>query len=113
MDSKPFLKLFTLGTLLAFTLSARAAAIVWNTPAIITGDPNVATAGSLVYAYCWSGISTSVNGVNFTGTTSANSGSINVSLTGFGNNYYGYTGSGSAASLMARKYPTSSSRVML
>ncbi len=53
--------------------------------------------GTLVYAYCWSGVTTTVNGVNFTGTTSANSGSVNVTLTGFGNNYYGYTGSGSAA----------------
>ena len=97
MESKSYLKLFALATLLGFTLSARAASIAWDTPVGIAGDTDVATAGTLVYAYCWSGISTTVNGVSFTGSTSGNSGSVNVALTGFGNNYYGYTGSGSTA----------------
>jgi autotransporter-associated beta strand protein len=97
MESKSHLKFFGLATLLAFTLNARAASIAWDTPVGITGDTDVATPGTLVYAYCWSGVSTTVNGVNFTGTTSGNSGSVNVTLDGFGNNYYGYTGSGAAA----------------
>src|SRR5271168_4992502 len=97
MKLKSYVKFFGLAALFAFTLSARAASIAWDTPVGISGDTDVASAGTLVYAYCWSGISTTVNGVNFTGTTSASSGSINVTLTGFGNNYYGYTGSGAAA----------------
>lgn len=56
------------------------------------------TNGTLAYAYCWSGTSTTVNGVNFTGTTSANSGGADVTLNGFGNNYTSFGSSpGSAA----------------
>jgi fibronectin-binding autotransporter adhesin len=74
-----------------------AASIIWNAPVAITGDTDVFTAGTLAYAYCWSGVSTTVNGVNFTGTASANSGGLDVTLTGLRNNYYGFTGSGSAS----------------
>lgn len=91
------LKIIALGMLVAFNPSARAASITWNSPVTIGGDSDVSTNGTVVYACCWSGISTTVNGVSFTGTTSANSGGTGVTLTGFGNNYYGFTGSGSAS----------------
>ena len=86
-----------LGALIAFNLSARAASITWNTPVTIAADTDVSTTGMPVYAYCWSGTSTTVNGVNFTGTTSASSGGTDVTLIGFGNNYTSFTGSGSAS----------------
>jgi autotransporter-associated beta strand protein len=92
------LKAIALGMFTAFNLSARAASITWNTPVTIAGDTDVSTTGTLAYAYCWSGISSTVNGVNFTGTTSAtNSGGTDVTLTGFGNNFSSYLGSGSAS----------------
>jgi fibronectin-binding autotransporter adhesin len=92
------LKTIALAAFIAFSLTARAASITWNTPVAISGDANVTTNGTLVYAYCWSGTSTTVNGVNFTGTTSANSGGADVTLNGFGNNYTSFGGSpGSAA----------------
>ncbi len=91
------LKIITLGTLIAFNLNARAASITWNTPATIASDGDVSTTGTVAYAYCWSGISTTVNGVSFTGTTSPNSGGTDVNLTGFGNNYTSFTGTGSAS----------------
>jgi autotransporter-associated beta strand protein len=74
-----------------------AASITWNTPVAISGDTDVSTAGLLTYAYCWSGTSTTVNGVSFTGTTSGNSGGTDVTLSGFGNNNTPFTGSGSAS----------------
>jgi autotransporter-associated beta strand protein len=92
------LKTIALAAFIALNLSARAASITWNAPVAISGDANVATNGTLIYAYCWSGISTTVNGVNFTGTTSANSGGADVTLNGFGNNYTSFGSSpGSAA----------------
>ena len=48
----------------------------------------MSTTGAVVYAYCWSGISTIVHGVNFTGTTSTSGGGTDVTLSsGLGNNY--------------------------
>jgi autotransporter-associated beta strand protein len=92
-----FLKTVALGALMASGLVVRASSITWSTPVAIAGDTDVSTAGVLAYAYCWSGTSTTVNGVNFTGTTSASSGGANVTLSGFGNNYSSYLGSGSAS----------------
>lgn len=86
-----------LGALIAFNLSARAASITWNTPVTIAGDTDVSTTGMVVYAYCWSGTSTTVNGVNFTGTTSTSSGGTDVTMNNLGNNYTSFTGSGSAS----------------
>jgi hypothetical protein len=57
----------------------------------------VSPTGTLAYAYCWSGTFATVNGVNFTGTTSASSGGTDVTLTGFGNNATNFTDSGSAS----------------
>ncbi len=82
---------------MASGLVAKAASITWNTPVAIAGDVDVSTSGTLAYAYCWSGISTTVNGVSFTGTTSTSSGGANVALSGFGNNNTSFTGSGSAS----------------
>ena len=87
------LKVITLGTLIAFNLSAQAASITWNAPVTIASDGDISTTGTLAYAYCWSGISTIVNGVNFTGTTSANSAGTDVTMTNMGNNYTSF-GSG-------------------
>jgi autotransporter-associated beta strand protein len=91
------LKAILLGALMASTMIARAASVTWNTPVTITGDTDVSTTGALVYAYCWSGTSTTVNGVSFTGTTSTSSGGANVALTGIGNNTTSFNGSGSAS----------------
>ena len=93
MNIQPLLKIIVLGTLIAFNLNARAASVTWNNPVAITGDTDVSTTGTLTYAYCWSGTSTTVNGVNFTGTTSASSGGTDVTFGNLGNNYTSF-GSG-------------------
>ena len=97
MNIQSPLKIIVLGALIAFNLNARAASVSWNIPATIADDTDVSTNGTLAYAYCWSGTSTIVNSVNFTGTTSASSGGADVTLTGFGNNAANFTGSGSAS----------------
>ncbi len=97
MNIQSPLKIIVLGAVIAFNLNAQAAAITWNIPTAIAGDTDVSTNGTLAYAYCWSGTSTIVNRVNFTGTTSASSGSTDVTLTGFGNNATNFIGSGSAS----------------
>ena len=73
MNFQSLLKTIVLGALMASNLVARAASVTWNTPVTIAGDTDVSTSGTLAYAYCWSGTPTTVNGVNFTGTTSATS----------------------------------------
>ena len=93
MKSPSLLSIITLGTLIAFNLSASAASTTWNTPVTIASDSDVSTSGTLAYAYCWSGISTTVNGVNFTGTTSASSGGTDLTMSNLGNNYTSF-GSG-------------------
>ncbi len=69
-------------------LTPAAPSITWNNPVAITGDADVTTTGAVVYAYCWSGISTTVNGINFTGTTSTSGAGTDVTLSsGLGNNF--------------------------
>jgi autotransporter-associated beta strand protein len=95
-----FTSLFTViafSAVMAVPWRVFAASITWNTPVAISGATDVSTTGLLTYAYCWSGTSTAVNGVNFTGTTSTGSGGTDVTLSGFGNNNTPFTGSGSAS----------------
>ncbi|MDD5672792.1 MAG: Ig-like domain-containing protein [Chitinivibrionales bacterium] len=59
----------------AITVTASAppppgGSITWGAPMNISGDADVSTAGTLVYAYNWSGINQTINGVTFTGTSS-------------------------------------------
>jgi hypothetical protein len=64
------------------TLVVTGIGITWSTPANITGDADVAALETAVYAYDWANANTTVNGVNFTGTTSASgSGDGNVGIT--------------------------------
>jgi autotransporter-associated beta strand protein len=97
VNIQSLLKTIVFGALMASGLVTKAASITWNTPVAIAGDADVSTSGTLAYSYCWSGISTTVNGVSFTGTTSTSSGGANVTLSGFGNNNTSFTGSGSAS----------------
>ena len=80
-------------------LTPAAPSITWNSPVTITGDTDVTTTGAVVYAYCWSGISTTVNGVNFTGTTSTSGAGTDVTFSsGLGNNFTSFgTSPGSTA----------------
>jgi hypothetical protein len=50
------------------------AAITWGPANPIAGDSDVITDGTLVYAYAWSGIYSTVNGVSFTGSGGINGG---------------------------------------
>jgi len=98
MTIRSLLKTVVFGAFMASGLGVLAASITWNTPAAIASDTDVSTTGAVVYAYCWSGISTTVNGVSFTGTTSGSSGGTDVTFTGLGNNYTSFGSSpGSAA----------------
>lgn len=70
--------------------------ITWGTPATISGDTDVSTTGTLLYAYHWNGGNStvsSVNGVPFTGTTSITTGGSDVRLYGFGGYYNAFTSS--------------------
>ncbi|MDB6019147.1 MAG: Extracellular serine protease precursor [Pedosphaera sp.] len=97
MKIQPLLKSIVLGALITLNLSAQSASVTWSTPVTIAGASDVSTTGTLAYAYCWSGTSTTVNGVNFTGTTSASGGGTDVTLTNLANNYTSF-GSGPGVS---------------
>jgi hypothetical protein len=64
--------LMVAGLALALTSfeSAHAASITFGPATTILGDTDVYNAGVLEYAYAWSGLSPTVNGVPFTGSTS-------------------------------------------
>jgi hypothetical protein len=76
--------------LLFFSGKIFAQNITWGTNVTISADSDVFTDGTLVYAYDWDNINATVNGIAFTGTSTQNGGS-NVSISGFGSNYSGYT----------------------
>ncbi len=52
--------------------STLAASIAWNPPVTVTGDTDVATSGSLLYAGGFSGTTATVNSVPFAGSISGN-----------------------------------------
>ncbi|MDD5673355.1 MAG: hypothetical protein PHC61_04275 [Chitinivibrionales bacterium] len=45
--------------------------ITWGTPAYVAGNSDISTTGTFKYAYNWGGATVTINGVTFTGTTSA------------------------------------------
>lgn len=77
--------------------------ITWGTNTTIAADTDVFTNGALLYAYDWANANTTVNGVAFTGTTSANAGS-NVSISGIGSNYGNYSSSATPFSSLSAAY---------
>ena len=86
--------------LLAFSLlasallssSVQAQQIFWNAPAAVTGDTDIATNGTSVYAYDYSLSSEVVNGVTFTGANSANAGgNVGTTLTTFNTSIFNAT----------------------
>lgn len=76
--------------------------ITWGTNVTISGDSDVFTNGRLLYAYDWANANVTVNGVAFTGTSSANAG--NVSISGIGGNYGGYTSSQAPFATLSSAY---------
>jgi hypothetical protein len=88
------------------TVSAFAASITWNTPVTIAGDTDVATTGSLLYAYNGANSTVSVNGVSFTGANSTTTwGSVTFSGNG-GSTTGAYAGSGTPWSSLSTAYKT-------
>ncbi len=77
-------------------LSAAAATIAWNGPAIINDDTDVVTNGTAVYAYTGGSAGQTVNGETFAAGNSGTAWGANVTLTGFGSSYSGF-GGGTAA----------------
>ncbi len=57
--------------------------ITWNTPVAIAGDTDVATNGTLAYAYTESGMWSMVNGVSFASGNRATSLGSDVTMSGF------------------------------
>jgi hypothetical protein len=76
--------------------------ITWGTNVTISSDSDVFTNGTLLYAYDWANVNTTVKGVAFTGTASANPG--NVSISGIGSYYGGYTSSATPFSALSSTY---------
>ena len=76
--------------------------ITWGTNVTISSDSDVFTNGTLLYAYDWANSNTMVNGVSFTGTSSANAG--NVSISGIGSYYGGYNSSTAPFSALSSTY---------
>lgn len=58
------------------------APITWAGAVTISGDADVATNGSLAYAYDWANNNQTVNGVSFSGSSSLIAGGTNVTLSG-------------------------------
>ena len=84
-------------TLLVAALPLQAADISWGSAQDITGDSDVITDGTLVYAFdlgLAAGTDTTINGVTFTSTTTAVSGQLTANSPGLG---WGYTGFGAAS----------------
>jgi hypothetical protein len=77
-------------------------AITWGASVTIAGDSDMFTDGTLLYAYDWAGNNTTVNGVAFTGTTSANP--ENVTLSGLGHHYGNYSFSSPPFSNLSAAY---------
>ena len=97
------------GLFLALSLAGRlqAAWIVWSPPVNVSGDTDVSTAGTLAYAYDWSGTNATVNGVAFTGTASTGGGGGNVGLAGLAGNTGGaYASSASPFAALSPAYKT-------
>jgi hypothetical protein len=76
--------------LLFLAANAFTQAITWGTNFTISADSDVFTNGTLLYAYDWANANATVNGIAFTGTSSQNGGG-NVSISGIGSNYPGFT----------------------
>ena len=81
---------------------ASSSIITWGTNVTISADSDVFTNGTLLYAYDWAGANVTVNGVAFTGTSSANPG--NVSISGIGGNYNAYTSTTAPFSALSPAY---------
>jgi hypothetical protein len=75
--------LLSLGFLMA-AARLQGAAITWAPATDIAGDSDVLNTGTPVYAYSWSGITSTVNGVRFTGSAGTNGGN-NVLAPAFSN----------------------------
>src|SRR5580704_9697220 len=85
-----------------FHIASSASPIIWGTNTSVAADSDVFTNGTLLYAYNWSGTNQTVNGVPFTGTSSANPG--NVSISGIGNNYHNYSSSSAPFGSLSPEY---------
>src|SRR5580658_6324868 len=84
-------KLLTTFLIVTFFISRIfAQTITWGTNFTISADSDVFTNGTLLYAYDWANANATVNGIAFTGTSSQNGGG-NVSISGIGSNYPGFT----------------------
>ncbi|HEV2434387.1 MAG TPA: hypothetical protein VG077_00145 [Verrucomicrobiae bacterium] len=77
--------------------------ITWGTNVTISGDADVFTNGTFLYAYDWADSNTTVNGIDFTGTSSANAGS-DVSINGIGSNYRNYSSTATPFSALSAAY---------
>ena len=76
--------------------------IIWSTNTTVANDSDVFTNGTFLYAYDWSGTNQTVNGVTFSGTSSANPG--NVSISGIGSNYHNFSSSSAPFSSLSPAY---------
>jgi hypothetical protein len=81
-----------------------SAAVVWGTNVTVSGDSDVFTDGTLLYAYNWSGTNGTVNGVAFTGATNATPGGGAVTVTGIGGYSAGFTSSSAPFSGLSAAY---------
>jgi len=79
--------------------------IVWGTNVTVSADTDVFTNGMMLYAYDWNGASVTVNGINFTGTSSVNA-DTNVSVAGIGGPYQGFTSTQSPFGTLSSAYRT-------
>jgi len=81
--------LLNLGFLMA-AATLQGAVITWGPAGNIAGDSDVLNAGAPVYAYSWSGITSTVNGVSFTGSPGINGGTnvLAPAFTNYGPAYF-------------------------
>jgi hypothetical protein len=91
------LSLLLPGSLLLSLAGAYAAPVVWGGATTIANDADVLNAGTLNYAYTMSNVSTTVNGVAFTGSTSITALGADVTLAGGLTNNTSAFGTGAGA----------------
>ncbi len=88
--------------LLFFCAKVFAQGITWGTNVTISADSDVFTDGTLLYAYDWANTNNTVNGVAFTGASSANP--ANVSISGIGSIYQGFNSSSQPFAKLSAAY---------
>ncbi|MEI7535347.1 MAG: autotransporter-associated beta strand repeat-containing protein, partial [Verrucomicrobiae bacterium] len=88
------------------TLPAAAQTIFWGAPTTISGDTDVSTLGTGLYAYTGGSGAATVNGVAFAAGNSGTAWGANVTLANLGSTYSGFNGAAAPFTSLSAAYQT-------